>query len=340
MSFFGRIQSVQQFVNILSQGGVKGLQNFVDGLNNATKANLTAQRAQASLQRMGLTRLSASISNAMLSIVRPLNTPATAIENHLVAPASNALARHRTLTAVGEGLVAGAVGARLLSGTALGRTLRFNKIPGIGKTAAAGVMAVEAANVASGSTAPDGSMANPFWVIVSPYSSQLNQSGGSVTSGGGGNATSGGGGWGSFFKKIPKIIPFAAAGTMTGLAALGSAIPFIMGGDQGKTVMHYGSGLRKPFKLTDNQTWQQIITKSGMSKPQYDALHAAIAKIGSYPANSTVTFQGNAKADLTIRLVDKNGNQILVTEKKGVPIGITKDTMPQTQGRPGVKTGK
>ena len=377
MSFFGRIQSVQQFVNILSQGGVQGLKDFVDGLNKANDANLTKQRADAALTRMGLTRLSTSMGNAMLSLVRPLNVPATALENHVVAPASNALAKHRTLTTVGEGLVAGAIGMRLLSGTALGRALKFDKIPLLGKTkgaAAAGVMAMEAANVAGGSTSPDGSMANPFWVIVSPYSSQLNPSGGATGTGGGVSGAAqaaekkAGGSWlSSVWKKAAgatglsaawKTLGLAGAGVVGGAGVAVGAYDYLMNrfasGIPSRAVPKGHPLLAKyekaaqfspigvniselgPTKLTSSTL--DVLTGYNTGKLTPALAEQLLSTVTAQKSVAHVQYSGTAKADFTIKLVDKNGNEVITVDKKGVP--ITKDSAPHAQGRPGVRAGK
>lgn len=371
---FGRQQSVQQFVNILSQGGVQGLKDYIRHQQDAIKADLLRQRADIALHRQGMMILRNAFSNVSLSLVRGLNEPMSVL-GRTVSKVSDELAAHRTTTQVGEAVAATALATRLIgklpyfktlgnkwtaeaaaaadAGIPIGVGKRLFRgtvgvLSGIGKAqqaaVGAAIMTEEAGNVAAGLT-PDGSRANPFWVIISPWSWQFGQGGmGQGGAGGGGN--------------VPPIV------TGVGRAATLARIATVLGVGYGS--YEVGKGIfsgKQPAGVKAHQGWSLNDWKWSVTHPGAilqmggadlrkafggggDWSKAMAIKRGLEAAHvktsqlRDLSVSGTAKADLRIHLVDKNGNEITVVEKKGVPIAVVKDVAPHSQGRPGVRSGK
>lgn len=326
MSFFGRIQSVQQFVNILSQGGVKGLQDYIRSQKIATEANLLRARSESALNRQGLQIARNAFANISLSLVRGLNGPFT-ILGHAAQHVSDLLAGHRTTV---KGLeTAGATGliGRAIAGTSIGQRIPgLRALGGLGKleqkAAGAAIMAEESPAVASGLVA-DGSRASPFWVIISPYSWQFGYGGLSQPA----NTKS----------TENKVLNYIKKGVATGGAgALGARTAATLSiGAAALPATATGVAAYEAFKHNpklDPRTVQRAQQSYALSLLK-DRMRAE--------GKTKIEF-GTAKADITMHLVDKNGNEILTQKKKGVPIGVphTKDTAPQSGGRTGVKKGK
>lgn len=330
MSLFGRIQSVQQFINILSQGGVQGLKDYIKSQKQATEANLLQQRAQKALNSQGQMIMRNAFGNLSLSLVRGLNEPMTQF-GKIVAKVSDELAMHRTTTSVAEGAAVSAVAARVISSTAVGlailKKMHLGFLSKAGsaaqKAAGAAIIAEETSNVAAG-LQTDGTRGNPFWVIISPYSWQFGY--------GGLGQPVGGGKGGTLEKAIKKTVgnPLVQAGgvrataTALGVAALPATVT--------------GAAAYEAFK--HNRKVDPKKFEKAQSSYMLDLLKKRDAAARNDRAGK-VEF-GTAKADLTIKMVDKNGDDILghKVTVKGVPIAVTKDSAPQSQGRPGVKKGK
>jgi hypothetical protein len=118
---FGRIQSVQQFLNLLSQGGSKALRDWIKSLKEAETQNVHQARVNAAMQKRGLAQYQQSFSNLGLSLARSVD-PLYAGPGTAVKFLSDEAARHRTGTSVVTSTALG-----LAAGRALGRLGLFNK---------------------------------------------------------------------------------------------------------------------------------------------------------------------------------------------------------------------
>lgn len=354
---FGRQQSVRQFVNLLSKDGPDALKKFLQGLKDAEAQNLYQQRVDATMHRRGISRLSVASGNLMLSGVRALD-PELSFAGSAMSSVSSLAASHRATTdaLVGTGVAYGL--GRLLgktgifgAGTAIGGTKVggvLGKLLGgrnvIGAAMGADIMAQEAPSILSGGAA-DGSKASPFWVVISPYSWYIGSPGGfsqpvgTKTEEQAAKNTAG-----SILKRLSGPIA-------TGLAArsgLSSALRVgaLAGGPLAiAAIADYGLG--KQSSKTPPGFWQG---RSGMWQGNqlfvgHGDTSSAIMKVMNghlvgQGGERVVSVKGTAKTDITIKLVDKNGNAITVVEKKGVPIKITSDKAPTQQGKAGRGGGK
>jgi hypothetical protein len=331
LNLFGRIQSVQQFVNILSQGGVPGLEKMVKQMDKFSNSTLASQRAQDALRQNGLKILNNAFQNISLSLVRSLNMPLSQF-GHVVARASDEIARHRTTTTAVEAAGATAILLRLL-----GRTATFgpvvSKIPLLGRLAGAGgkaaasaIMAEETGNVIAGGQA-DGSRANPFWVIISPYSWAFG-------TGGLGQPIGGGGKGGKTVKTAEQIAKDATSAG--GAASIASRLGLVgVGAAALPAAITIGGGY-EAIKHGGTSTAKQIQD----AKKRNDYMLDLLRKRQAAERSQKIAVSGKAHVEITAQLVDKNGNEVGIMQKKGVQIDLTKDTAPQAQGRAGVRKGQ
>jgi hypothetical protein len=348
-SMFSRQESVRQFVSLLANGGVPALKNFQKSLDDTAKNNVVHQRAQARLDQSLLIRMRVATSNFGLSLVQGADP---VLEYGLARPliyASNLAIRHPKITqaAVGTGLTIGAVAA-------LRRLGAFNKLGGLGRfgkfisgasdlerAAIGGAIAKEELPSAIAGTAGDGSRASPFWVVIAPLSWQLGQPGGAFNPN---NKEPGSPGGGpsiftrakGFVRKFPVVVAPAlpiladAAPPVAGLAA-GFAF--------GKYVIGHGqnwSQLRKQGYTQSQILRARESVPAAYRTPLLNALE--LSQLGPKQLQ-TIKFEGNPKADLTIKLVDAQGRTISIQEHKGVPILPKAKTFPSAQGKAGSRKG-
>lgn len=184
--FFGRQESFRQFINLMANGGVPALDDFIKGIRTAERERLGAQMAEARNRQRAYQQFTQTMHNVGLSVVRgfdPIMRPLAQIGSRL----GGTIADNPTAAAGGVAVGGGAaLAARLLFGTSVaglaGRGL--SRIPGVGSvlnkmglgrligraptlSAAAlvgsGLGAFEATGLQGA-----GSRSNPFWVIIDP----------------------------------------------------------------------------------------------------------------------------------------------------------------------------
>lgn len=222
--FFGRQESFRQFLNLIANGGVPALEQFIDGIRKAERERLGAQMADARNRQRAYQQFTQTMHNVGLTVARgfdPIMRPLAQLGSRLGGAINDAN------PAIASGAVAGAgasaVAARLIFGTsivgALGKGV--GRIPGVGPllnrmglgrligrapalSAAAlvgsGLNAFEASGL-QGAFQGAGSRNNPFWVVIDPLSWFMPGAPGSGMGGG-----SGGGGGGG----LPPVAGFWA----------------------------------------------------------------------------------------------------------------------------------
>lgn len=188
---FGRMESARQFMNLLAVGGKDALQDFIDGMKDATDSNRAKQMADIRNEQRAYQQLSQVTKNVGLTIARgydPFTRPAAVQINRAGRWVSGQ--DPRVVAGVATGGAATAVAARLIFGMGLtglaGKGL--GKIPGVGGmmnkmglgkllgrapqlSAAALVGSGLGAFQATGEGAQrSGSRSNPYWVVVDPLS--------------------------------------------------------------------------------------------------------------------------------------------------------------------------
>lgn len=212
---FSRQESVRQFVNLLSNGGSPALEKFIKSLDTAAKDHVVHQRSNDILATMGVQKTATAFADLSVELVRGLNGPLNTFGD-MLSKLAQAGARHPQIVGGIEATAAtllatrqlkrlplfgvkGAAGKFLRDESAasnagalgpLKGVLRF--VTGINKgqaaVAAALVQQEELANVVGGGPA-DGSRANPYWVIISPFSQMFDPSLGGGGSGSKGSAS-------------------------------------------------------------------------------------------------------------------------------------------------------
>lgn len=341
---FGRQESVRQFVNLLGKEGPDALKRFLKGLQQAEKQNLYQQRVDLAMQRRGLAQLSESFQNIGLSLVRGLEGPLGAVGVG-VKFLSDELAKHRTLTKAAVG-----VGVTLASSRALAKLGAFNganrwlgraesqagaagltgrmKWAGRGlkllsgmsaaerAAASAALMTEEAPAVLAGGAA-DGSRANPYWVIISPWSWSVGSPGGdnpfSQT-----NPNNPGG------TKLPPVIAGGKFGRFVkgGLLAAGTVIGADLAWKYGNKVGNYLNGGGHPYLDPKNMTpaqrakwnagqWVDIPHKKS------GALDFAMRRAVQLPHSIRI----HGAVDVTTKMTDKNG-QVVAIGKAQAPVQL------------------
>jgi hypothetical protein len=365
---FGRQESVRQFVNLLGQGGVKGMRDWITHQQQAIKVDQQRQRFDAANRQAVLQRFQQARSNIGMSLASGIDWP---LENLVGRPAihfSNALAGHPRATEVGMtgalGLAAAASLRNLGAFRGAGRFGRLGRILGGVNAVETGVISQaiskeELPSAITGQTA-DGTRANPFWVIVSPLSRAVGgipEPGGSPLPG-----PNSGGGWGNLLAK---------AGGWAGLAKWGGRVGGIAALAGG--VAEFDQHVRRRFvrdKYFDPRTWVHAVAKvpgaimdqehwsnrfylarnplvqsqalvKGAGYEGIGLIATALADKG-IATDRVVHVQGEAKGAFTIRLIDKNGREILVHEEKGVPVRLWEapSSFPSAKGKPGTRRGR
>jgi len=327
LNAFGRIESVRQFVNILGQGGVAALEKWMKTQEKAIKVDEQRQRSNAAIDQRTLIRMREARANLGMSLVGSASWPIEQLIADPIIGLSNQAAKHKTATqvAVGGAIAIGAASAlsRLTGkgGRILGRLGRGQR------ELIGGALTAEAIPAALERGAADGSRGSPLWVIIHPLSWSVGSPGGLAQPIGGGY-----GGGTAARRGLPPAI-FGALGP----AAVATAV-LALGGSGGPVKTKRGKDGRL---ILDNLNQGYSMSQRGipeLADPLVQALK--FAGMDSTKGLQRVEFSGQANADLTIRLVDKSGKQIVVHEEKGVPIDmIPARQFPTAKGKPGTKKG-
>jgi hypothetical protein len=356
-NLFGRQESVRQFVNLLGQDGVQGMQRWLGQQKKAIDVDQQKERFDAALQQKTLLRFTQARQNLSMQLVSGIAWP---LENMIAKPVigvSNLAARHPHATQAATGALLGLAGAEGLR--RLGAFGAAAKIGGAGKLGKFGRFLGMAGNVESAAIAEaikkeelpaaiagqvaDGTRANPFWVIVSPMSRTVGGIPDPVAPGGPG--TPGGivGGSKSWWNKIPKVIPLGAGGLALGAAAVGAAVLSAGGAGYQGEEGHLAFGVRRDkngkLVIDPSKAGGHSFAQRGIGELASPLL-AAMEKSKLQDKDiQRIEVQGEAKADLKIRLVDKTGKEVVVQEHKGVPVRIWQaNAAPTSKGRPGKRT--
>jgi hypothetical protein len=349
-NLLGRQESVRQFLSLLTQGGPNALERFVRSLRTAETSNLTASRFAATDQYRDLARFNEARRNLSLQFVRGLEGNTRVFGHDIPGPLnalaggtrrlSDAMVHHPNVTRAIELAGVAYAGSRVLRGLIRGRG---RNVPG--SVAGAAVMAEEAPAVMGGFDRPDGSRANPLWVVISPWSGAFgtNLGGGNAPPGDPTNPM-------NALRRLPTWARGAAGGGA--LAALARSMGLV-GGEMALhgplaadlTAILTTPGARRQRRpmaprghlVVDGADRRQSLADLGrpdLAQPLLNALDAAHIRARDV---QRFEFSGNAKADLTIKLVDASGRTIKVEEKKGVPITtkvIPARQYPTKKGKP------
>jgi hypothetical protein len=347
---FSRQESVRQFVNLIANGGVPALRAFNKSLETANKNQIAQQMASARLRQSLLVRMQTASTNAGIALLAGADWP---LENLVARPAifaSNEAIKHPLATKIGVSTALGLGAANALRRFgAFGRVGKLLGLAGGIETAAVGqaISKEELPNAITGG-ATDGTRANPFWVIISPLSWSVGQPGGAL-GGTGGDGTPAVLAKGGRFGLAARVFGSAAAAFVLGKGGYdyfsnpaaapksGHGWAWALShpvGDVNETLADlFGRGNR-------SISFGVLSKLKGLDPAHQSAALKAIQAAGLQNANiSRVVFEGNPKADLTIKFVDKDGKTLTVQEHKGVPIIPKAKTFPSAQGKAGSRKG-
>lgn len=365
---FGRQESVRQFINLLGEGGSKALDNFIDGIDQATAADLNQQRVNAAMSQRGLAVFQQSMSNLNLSLVRGMEFPLETI-GKMVKFVSDQTAEHRTTTTVATSAAATLYATRLLGkfgafntldrrvrtaeemaggGGLSGRMrvaqgfLKFAKgASAAERSAVEGALMAEAGPQVITGGAADGSRGNPFWVIIHPYSNYVGVQGGA------GGPIGGGGGDTNVIpiNTSSKKMPTWARGVGGKVIGVGTAYmvasQLMNNRWNGKdSYGQFASDVSSPFRAihglfggsdkgSGGKVQDAFWTMMQQSKAtQRDAL-----------GRPTVVHGKFDPLHVKATMVDKKGN-VLGTAEGQAPVKLWgPSTFPSSQGKPGSRTG-
>jgi len=340
-NLFGRQESVRQFINLIGQGGVRALKEYITVQDRATKSNAARAREDAAQRQRALARFTTARQNLGLGLARGIEWPLENIVAPPVEALSNTVTRHRTATQVALGTLFGTLALR--RARRLFTSIRGRRNPAAALASGVGtpsqelvgsLLAAESLpNVLAGGKT-DGTRANPYWVIIHPDSWFVGQPGGSPwyqPSGVPGTGTTGGKG-----ARVPRWMERAAraTGKYGGPAALltGAGIAAFAGGSALGNALFQRHGVAyEGLKPEDMTPAQRRLWEAGEWVPipqpkEPDFLGEVYrrqneaAKLFGFRADQPMEIRGEGKADLTIRLVDEQGRPIGREEKKGVPL--------------------
>lgn len=363
-NMFGRQESVRQFVNILGQGGVKAIKDYMAAQEKAKKQNLAWQREDAAIRQRTLLRFGVARNTFGISAMNGMSWP---LEHMIADPTiavSNFAARHTTATqaAVGGafGLAATRSVNRLLGGRMFRGAGRFGKFLG-----AAGAIQQEAlssaiskeelpAAISGGKT--DGSRGNPYWVIISPLSWAVGSPGGFMSPTGKTGVTEDikkYGGWGAalFARYGSKAVSGlkGAGSAMELFGAQAPAIPDMIAILQGKdpfsdprtkgmkNLAHFWKNSGTPL---ENSIVDRV-SKNKLTPQAAERRLAALASIGDRARGvQHIAVTGEANGTFLVKMVDDHGNVIATVKEKGVPVKLWgAKQFPSSGGKPGVHKG-
>lgn len=336
----GRQESVRQFVQLLSQGGVQALQAYIKHQHQAIKVDQQRQRYEAAASQRVLTRVTQARSNLGMTLVAGASWPLEHLYANPIIGLSDLAAKHRTATQLAVGGALGYGAARMLK-----RVISSRKAGGL---VGGAISAEELPNVIQGG-ATDGTRANPFWVIISPLSWSVGSPGGfssSVPGGGGGGKT-------SWLKKVP----FLAAGPYVASAAATGYIGY----QAFKDISNNSRDFKSEHTLYD-KNGERVYSKNGRvydrmisfgggpmmtsditgTKRAGDLLAAYKAHVLAIQQNGgklPVDVSGTLHATIDVNTHNPDGT-VTRTRKRGVPVQlIPAKSFPTSGGKPRKKGG-
>jgi hypothetical protein len=231
---FGQQESFRQFINLLSQGGVRALDEFIAQIERAKDAELGREMARERNEQRAYQQLVQTQRNVGLTLARGID-PVTRPMARLINRGGDWITEQNPAAVAGAvaGLGGAALATRLIFGTGVGGLAGrgLSRIPGVGamlqRTGLGGLAGrapglAGAALIGSGVGAFQatgvgdlraGSRSNPFWVVIDPQS--WFYPGAPVGTGGEGG---GGGGAAAAGRGVPPWL--AAAGRTGGAAAI------------------------------------------------------------------------------------------------------------------------
>ena len=353
---FGRQESLRVFLNLLSQGGPRAMEGFIKGIKDAEKANSLKQRSDIVNERRWYQQLSQAQRNIGLTFSRGLEPFFRPVSGG-VRRLSNEMIGHPTAAVAAVGGVAAAqLASKIALGVGLGGLLGrgLGRIPGLRRFGAGNILArapefAGAQLIGSGIGAfqatgigatRSGSRENPFWVVIDPQSWFFPgaPSGQGVAPQSpvqprpfGGRAPGGG-------AKGGRPVPLLAgriAGPV-GIAALLTQIPGATSGKGtiGSIVREHAQDLRPYPRVAEILT--RFLDNKEMKPRELKVIDALFEKGASHmfpKAAQRVLLEGEAKADITVRVTDAQGRQIAEKTEKGVPVKLWNQGNPQFRGR-------
>lgn len=186
---FGRQESFRQFLNLMAQGGVPALKDFIDGINEAKDTELGRQMADQRNRQRAYQQLAATQRNVGLTVARGVDPAIRPIVERLNDIGGWITRQNPTAVAGGVGAIGGAaLASRLIFSTGLGGLLGrgMARIPGLrGLAARFPGLAARAPQLAAASMVGSGlgafsatgegqqrsgSRSNPYWVVIDPLS--------------------------------------------------------------------------------------------------------------------------------------------------------------------------
>lgn len=350
-NMFGRQESVRQFVNILAQGGVPALEKFVTSLKVAEKSNLEAQMEKMVVGQRFIQQFNTARQNLSMSLVSGV---APILKYGLTAPTkflSDTAARHTTGTEIvaGSALALGSAAALRKLGV-FGKFGRFGgvlgKLGGAQQMALGSAISAEELPAAISGGVADGSRGNPYWVIISPLSWSVGSPGGFMSN----NPTKDPGGGSSVFSKFGKVLPVGV-----GLASATAVAAGMVLASKSATGGRTPASNRINRKLFPNLSealnqdptglpgWERTVLHMQESKTIPNKLAEALIAAWNKPVSwqgREIQVKGEAKGEFIIKLVDKNGREVIEVVKKGVPITLKGlPVYPSAQGKPKSRKG-
>lgn len=239
-NLFGRQESFRQFINIMAQGGVKALEDFIAEIERAKNAELGRSMARERNEQRTYQQFVQTQRNIGLTLARGID-PATRPVARALNRAGDWVTEQNPVAVAGTIAGAGAAGlaARLIFGAGwAGRGL--SRIPGVGGALARsglGGLAGRAPGLAGAALVGSGvgaftatgvgdmragSRSNPLWVVIDPQS-WFYPGAPSESAGGGTAAGAAGGGGGRRLR--PWMIPVGTATGALSIAAVLSQTP-------------------------------------------------------------------------------------------------------------------
>jgi hypothetical protein len=370
-NLFGRQESFRQFLNLLAVGGPKAMQDFIDNLDDATKAHRGEQRAQLVLDRRYMQQAREASRNLTLQIVRGFAGPLR-VYSQVIGRLSEEAIRHQTTTtaavgAVGGGILTARVTRALARRGMFGRGTLARRMAGgravdLMELPVTAAMVAEAAPSLIEGAVGTGSRAQPVWVVLHPWS--WLQPGAPSFEGGGGGGTPiipiGGPG------RVRRAFQWAARnrGLVGGVAAL-AGLPlaarqvddWLLSREEGGREIPEGNFPRlhslarqRGFGMQHERTLgqQRIIeafTRRYIGAQTAELRLARLANAlderasrsqGAASGGGPFQIAGQAVVALEIGLTPDAAKVVTVKgEKKGVPVRLWTVPRPQHRGRPG-----
>ena len=354
---FGRQESLRVFLNLLSQGGPQALNRFVESVKDAEKNNIAQQRADMVNSRRWYQQLSQSQKNLGLTVTRGLEPFFKPVSGGVRRLSDMAIGHPTASVGVIGGVAAASLATRIALGSGLGGLLGrgLGRIPGLRRAGLGGVLArapeFGAAQLIGGGIGAfqatgigetkAGGRSNPLWVVIDPQSwffpgapsgQGVAPQGPVQPIGPGGSRmnpkTAGG------RSRLPLTIgPGLGAAAIIGtlLATPGASSGY---GTVGRVVKEHAQDLRPYPRIA--QILTRFMDNKEMTPRETKVIDALFQKGANHlfpKAAQRVLIEGEATAEVTVKLTDAEGHKITEKTKSGVPVKLWSRGNPQHRGR-------